>query len=57
MNEWPFLFAENAIITILVVVVTALVIVMAVVTMVVTVRIPVVMRPSTERGISWHRIA
>ena len=57
-EEWPFLFAENAITTIVVVVVTEVIVVIAVVTVVMTVRIPVVMvRPSPESAVLWYRIA
>ena len=56
-DEWPFLFAENAIITVVVVAVTKFSVVIAVVTVVVTIRIPVVMRHNTDSGVSWCRIA
>ena len=56
-EERPFLFAENAITTIVVVVVTAVIIVIAVVTVVMAVRIPLVVGRSTIGGASWHRMA
>ena len=57
-EERPFLFAENAITTIVVVVVTEVILVIAAVTVVITVRIPIVMiRPNTESGVSRYRIA
>ena len=58
LEERPFLLAENAITTIVVVVVTEAIIVIASVTVVMTVRIPILMiRPSPESGVSWYRIA
>ena len=56
-EERPFLFAENAITTIVVVVVTEAIVVIAIVTVVMTVRIPVAVRRSTISGVSWHKMA
>ena len=56
-EERPFLFAENAIITVVVVAVTNFVIVIVVVTVVMAVRIPLVVGRSTINGVSWHRMA
>ena len=56
-EERPFLFAENAITTIVIFVVTEAVVVIAMVTVVMTVRIPVAVRRSTFGGVSWHKMA
>ena len=56
-EERPFLFAENAIITVVVVAVTNVIIVIVVVTVVMAIRIPLVVRRSTISGVSWHRMA